>query len=106
MTSNAIDFFATLGRKPGQFSCKSFKSVWADDGTMLTPNEIWNDAITDIAVLTKGDHNLDESWTVLNTSLDGEELQLPYIAIKRRSTTHRLDHITKVFYHISVFHVW
>ncbi len=54
MTSNSVDFFATLGRKPGPFNCKTFKSVWSDNNEVLSPSEIWNDAITDICVLTIG----------------------------------------------------
>jgi hypothetical protein len=55
MTSNVIDYFATLGKKPGAFSWKSYKSIWSDDNVKLSAAELWNDAITDIAVVTQGD---------------------------------------------------
>lgn len=56
MTSNVIDYFATLGKKPGAFSWKPYKSLWSDDdNAKLSAAELWNDAITDIAVVTQGD---------------------------------------------------
>jgi hypothetical protein len=46
MTSNAIDYFATLGRKNGEFACKSFEKC--------DPSGIWMSAITDLDVFYEG----------------------------------------------------
>lgn len=115
MTFNAIDYFATLGRKPGPFLCKSLRNVWREDDSLLRPTDIWNDAVTDIAIITEGFHaytDLDEgegvetfltgdqlvdnTWSIISTSCEGHELEFPQVAIRRRNKSHRLDHITKV----------
>lgn len=47
MTSNAIEYFATLGKRPGSLSVKKTDPNYS-------PTEIWNNAITDIAVVNEG----------------------------------------------------
>lgn len=57
MSHNSIDYFATLGRKEGDLTCKCLLpiGVESDDQTHnIHPSEIWNDAITDIEVIYKG----------------------------------------------------
>jgi hypothetical protein len=57
MSQNSIDYFATLGRKEGQLTCKHLLPIGADsDEQNLTvhPSEVWGDAITDIEVIYKG----------------------------------------------------
>ena len=48
MTSNAIDYFATLGRVSGELRYKAVSN------TGLSKNEIWNHAITDIEIVENG----------------------------------------------------
>lgn len=101
-SSNVIDYFATLGRAPGPFVCKSFESVFVEeDGSskkkFLSPNRLWNDAITDITFVMKDEKvPEDENWEVLTHSIDGRALNPPYLAVKRRQYSGRLDHITQI----------
>ena len=54
MSHNAIDYFATLGRAPGPFVCKSFPLTLDEDCEPLTGAQVWDEAITDIIVLGPG----------------------------------------------------
>ncbi len=60
-SSNAVDFFALLGRKPGPFVCKNLMSIGEDESTgkktHCHPSQIWGDAITDIAYVHTGNLN-------------------------------------------------
>lgn len=94
MASNVIDYFATLGRK--SLICKSFESLWTND-KLRTPSEIWNEAITDIAIVHPGEQLPDSSWQLINRSIDNRQItSRSTIAIRRRGASGRLDHITKV----------
>jgi hypothetical protein len=94
MASNVIDYFATLGRKA--LICKSFKSLWADDKAKI-PSEIWNEAITDIAIVHYGESLPDSSWQIIDHSIDDRPISSrSTIAVRRRAASKRLDHITKV----------
>jgi hypothetical protein len=95
MASNVIDYFSTLGRK--SLVCKSFESLWADDKAK-SPSEIWNEAITDIAVVHSGERLPDSSWQIIDRSIDNRPIMSRngLIAVRRRSASKRLDHITKV----------
>ncbi len=42
-----------LGRRPGPLSPKKYKGIWTEEEN-IDPSEIWNDAITDIAVIRPG----------------------------------------------------
>lgn len=94
MASNVIDYFATLGRK--SLICKSFESLWVNDKSR-SPSEIWNEAITDIAIVHQGEMLPDDSWQVMNQSIDNRPiLSRSTIAVRRRASSKRLDHITRV----------
>ena len=57
MSNNSIDYFATLGRREGDLTCKHLLPVGNDDDDEkkgVHPSEIWGDAITDIEVIYKG----------------------------------------------------
>lgn len=52
MSCHAIDYFATLSRSAGPLQCKNLPS--ATSNSSVHPSEIWNDAITDMAVIYFG----------------------------------------------------
>lgn len=94
MASNVIDYFATLGRK--SLICKSFESLWVND-KLRSPSEIWNEAITDIAIVHQGERLPDSSWQMIDQSVDNRPISSrSTIAVRRRGASKRLDHITKV----------
>lgn len=98
MTSNAIDYYATLGKEDGPFRPKEFQSPHAGDRTVFTANEIWNAAITDVIIVGKENESLllDGTWTTIIQSAEGEPLDPPHIAFRRRKFSKRPDHITEV----------
>ena len=94
MASNVIDYFATLGRKT--LTCKSFESLWVND-KLRSPSEIWNEAITDIAIVHQGEKLPDDTWQTIDQSIDHRPISSrSTIAVRRRGASKRLDHITKV----------
>ena len=94
MASNVIDYFATLGRKT--LNCKSFESLWVND-KLRSPSEIWNEAITDIAIVHEGEKLPDDTWQTIDQSIDHRPISSrSTIAVRRRGASKRLDHITKV----------
>jgi hypothetical protein len=94
MASNVIDYFATLGRK--SLTCKSFESLWVND-KLRSPSEIWSEAITDIAIVHQGEQLPDETWQLIDHSIDNRPVSSrSTIAVRRRGASNRLDHITKV----------
>jgi hypothetical protein len=97
MTSSAIDYFATLGRKNGSFVPKTSSGLIDESRKQLTPSELWLSAITDISLVDEeAIESLDPSWTVIKFSAEGEPLVEPFVAFRRRKDTHRQDHVTKV----------
>jgi len=55
MSSNVIDYFATLGRKDGMLKCKDFRPIWAEENDKnISAADLWNSAITDIAIVFVG----------------------------------------------------
>lgn len=50
---NAIDYFAALGKPKGDLVLKKLPSLW-DEDEMCPASEVYNDAITDIAVVFPG----------------------------------------------------
>lgn len=50
----AIDYFATLGRKPGVLNCRTFPFTLHEDDPPLSAQELWNEAITDIVLIASG----------------------------------------------------
>ena len=50
---NAIDYFATLGKPKGDLILKQLPSLWEED-EMAPAVDVYNDAITDIAVVFPG----------------------------------------------------
>ena len=57
MSYSSIDYFATLGRKEGELSCKNILPIGADTdehNVGVHPSEVWKDAITDIEIVYKG----------------------------------------------------
>ena len=97
--SHCIDYFAVVG-KPGSLVCEEVRSSW-EENKQCSPCDVWNDAITDIAVVTE--HNkgsIDERWEVVNQSIDGlnfaENGIRICVAYLRRRISRRLDHITHV----------
>jgi hypothetical protein len=66
MSQNSIDYFATLGRREGNLSCKNILPVGIDSDEQkdcVHPSQIWFDAITDIDIIYKG--NLSNLLAVL-----------------------------------------
>ncbi len=98
--SHAIDIFAVLGRKDNSLVCDGIKSIW-EENKQCHPNEIWNESITDLIVVNEFTSEvIDDSWTVIDSSVDGvkfSELGLEIsIAFRRRRHSHRADHICMV----------
>lgn len=54
MSSNVIDYFAVLGRGPGELRCDPFRNVFSDEKNIISAAEVLDEAITDIAVLQAG----------------------------------------------------
>jgi len=54
MSSNVIDYFAVLGRGPGDLRCDPFRNVFSDEKNIISAAEVLAEAITDIAVLQAG----------------------------------------------------
>lgn len=50
----AIDYFATLGRESGPLKCKTFPYQIHEDDPSLSGPELWQEAITDIVVVSAG----------------------------------------------------
>lgn len=99
MSSFAIDYFATLGRKDGKLSVAPMNNIFEDDrGKFLSTAQVLEDAITDITVVCDGEDVDDESWEILNSSYYGTDILPPYIAIKRQRKSARPDHISEVIF--------
>jgi hypothetical protein len=100
--SFAIDYFTVLGRKDDKLQCENVKSLY-EENKLCPLSEVWNDAITDIAVVTEYNvDDFDDSWTIIEQSIDGVQfidfdIKIS-IAIQRRRNSKRLDHITAVSY--------
>lgn len=100
MATNVIDYFSTIGKN--KLICKSFESLWENDKTK-SPSEIWNDAITDIAIVHYGERLPDSSWSLIDRSVDDRPVNIrSTIAVRRRGASKRLDHITKVYFYILI----
>lgn len=54
MSNKVIDYFATVGRPNGPLQCKMFPMEIEEDGDKLSAPEIWQEAITDIILLSDG----------------------------------------------------
>jgi hypothetical protein len=54
MSSSVIDYFAVLGRGSGPLQSEPFRNVWSDENNVITAEDVLNEAITDIAVLSAG----------------------------------------------------
>ena len=54
---NAIDYFAALGKPKGDLVLKKLPSLWEED-EVCAASEVYNDAITDIAVVFPGLYSL------------------------------------------------
>ena len=98
--SYSIDYFAVLGRKDGKLQCGNVKSSW-DESKQCHPSDVWNDAITDMVVVTESNRDdFDCTWTIVDQSLEGIEfadLDIRIsLAFRRRRESKRLDHITQV----------
>ena len=89
--SHAVEYFTTLGRSKS-LACKSFAK--SDSEKARSPSELWNDAITEIAIVHPGE-KVPAGWEIINSSVDGNLIE-HFIAVKRRTESPRLDHITKV----------
>lgn len=61
---NAIDYFATLGKPKGDLVLKELPSLW-DEDEVCAAREVYNDAITDIAVVFPGFHCFYQNATIL-----------------------------------------
>jgi hypothetical protein len=53
-SQNAIDFFATVGRKAEPLKCTTFPLSLNEDDPPLTAKEVWEEAITDVVLLGNG----------------------------------------------------
>jgi len=98
--SHCIDYFAVLGKKDGKLHCEEVKNIWEENKTCHLSN-VWNDAITDIAVITE--HNrgsIDDSWEIITQSFEGIDFNETNIkislAFQRRRVSKKLNHITQV----------
>jgi len=119
MSSYAIDYFATLGRRPGELSCKSMPSATSE--STVPPSEIWLDAITDITVIYFDDEAsipVDDEcgsppivstdgvdWELVKYTVDGDLANcnpgdpsrgISLLAVRRRRQSKRLDHICEI----------
>lgn len=98
--SFSIDYFAVLGKKNGVLTSEKVRSLW-DDSQQVSLRDVWNDAITDIAVVTEYNvDSIDDSWQVIRSSFEGRNFS-DYgmkitIAVQRRRESKRLDHISQV----------
>ena len=116
MSSSVIDYFAVLGRVSGPLQREPFRRDWSDDKAIISATDVLDEAITDIMVLTSGkcfavvcvDFSLmfnnfiidqsvpDESWSLMETTLEDNQVDAPFIAIRRYVDSKRLDYITDV----------
>jgi hypothetical protein len=95
MPSYCIDYFATIGRRNDLLLPKPIESK--DDSNQLTsPKDIWDNAITDLAVVMEGETAPDSTWEVIKKTVNGLDLFPPYIAYQRRKHSHKVDHIVEV----------
>jgi len=99
--SHSIDFFAVVGRKDeNKLTCTSLPSLW-EENRQSTLADVWNDAITDIALVTEYNReSIDDTWTIIDSSTDGIEF-IDYdikicLAYKRRRESKKIDHISQV----------
>lgn len=53
-SQNAVDFFATVGKKTGPLKCTTFPITLNEDDPPLSAKEIWEEAITDVILLGNG----------------------------------------------------
>lgn len=102
-SSKCIDYFATLGRANGPLKPKySLPKIPCTDlkdsnSKFSSYNDVWNNAITDIAVVMSDESLPDpETWELVNKSIDGLEIFPPHIAFRRRKHSFRLDHIKEI----------
>jgi len=98
--SNVIDYFATIG-STYPLQCKGYSDNNNDNDNQNKANiyDIWNDAITDIIILSSNNSTIpDDTWELINTTIDGNEIKqtYPYLAIRRRIHSKRLDHIIDI----------
>lgn len=93
-----IDYFATLGcRNEALIPVPPTVSMGDDDAKqVLDIRKVWDDAITDVAVITETEAVPDNTWEVVKRTLNGLDLLPPYVALRRRKDSHRMDHITEV----------
>ena len=102
---HAIEYFATLGRRK-TLICKTFQQNGSSSSSSSSssqnnksPAVLWNEAITDIVVIQAGETIPEEmrEWEMVQASVDNTPTGLnAIIAIQRRSSSLRLDHITRV----------
>lgn len=126
MSTNVIDYFAVLGRGPGDLKCDPFRNVFSDEKNIISASEVLAEAITDIAVIGSGNFFIqslsqeflctidqlwltcvflnqfveqsvpDDTWSLLDVSADGNPVEGPCLAIRRYIDSQRLDYITDV----------
>lgn len=100
---HAIEYFATLGRRK-TLICKTFQRNSSSSSSSSSQNNknpavLWNEAITDIVVIQAGETIPEEmrDWEMVQASVDNNPTGMnTVIAFRRRSSSQRLDHITKV----------
>ena len=108
-SSNVIDYFAVLGKVAGPLACKKVPIGWNENEPKLEfhPSDLWAAAVTDISIIfvDKGEALPDDSWEVLNDTIDGSpanlnsgdlERGLCHITVRRRAKSKRLDHIVEI----------
>lgn len=106
--SHSIDFFAVVGRKEEEkLNCTKVSSLW-DENQKSSLVDVWNDAITDIALVTEYNRDsIDDSWTIITESTDGVEfMDLDVkicLAYRRRRESKKIDHISQVI--ILIFNI-
>ena len=107
MSTNVIDYFATLGKRQGPLVPKSFRPIWEESKKEISAGELWNSAITDIAVIfiDKGETLPDDTWELLSETISGYSAAFNIgeptkssgtFVIRRRKHSKRLDHICDV----------
>jgi hypothetical protein len=94
--SHVIEYFATLGRRKA-LVCKPVDAS-SDNHITRIASEVWNEAITDIAIIHPDEDVPDDTWEKVDMSMDGRIVPTNcLIALRRRKHSNRIDHITKVF---------
>lgn len=100
MALNVIDYFATIGKREGPLKCQSSSLFKSLPETVQAANlrELWNLAITDIAIIANDveEEAVDSSWEIISGEVAEDGLRPAKVGIKRRKESNKLSHIINV----------